>query len=47
MLVQNRQSSAVWGMPRAVAEAGLASAILSPADLARRISARTTSESWT
>jgi two-component system chemotaxis response regulator CheB len=47
MLVQNRQSSAVWGMPRAVAEAGLASAILSPGDLARRISARATGDSWT
>jgi two-component system chemotaxis response regulator CheB len=47
MLVQNRQSSAVWGMPRAVAEAGLASAILSPGDLARRVSARAAGESWT
>ncbi|WP_417819140.1 CheB methylesterase domain-containing protein, partial [Tritonibacter scottomollicae] len=34
ILVQNRETSAVWGMPRAVAEAGLASAILSPEDLA-------------
>lgn len=40
VIVQNQHSSAVWGMPRAVAEAGLASAILSPADLARRVSAR-------
>lgn len=37
ILVQNRDSSAVWGMPRAVAEAGLAAAILSPEELALRI----------
>jgi two-component system chemotaxis response regulator CheB len=46
MLVQDRQSSAVWGMPRAVAEAGLASAVLPPADLARRVSARVMGDSW-
>lgn len=40
VIVQNQHSSAVWGMPRAVAEAGLASAILSPADLARRVATR-------
>ena len=37
MLAQDRHSAAVWGMPRAVAEAGLASALLPPAELARRI----------
>jgi two-component system chemotaxis response regulator CheB len=47
MLVQDRLSSAVWGMPRAVAEAGLASFILPPADLARRIGAHAAGESWT
>jgi two-component system chemotaxis response regulator CheB len=47
MMVQDRQSSAVWGMPRAVAEAGLASAVLQPADLARRVGSRVTGESWT
>jgi two-component system chemotaxis response regulator CheB len=47
MLVQDRQSSAVWGMPRAVAEAGLASAILAPAELARRIGAHGAGDSWT
>jgi two-component system chemotaxis response regulator CheB len=47
MLVQDRLSSAVWGMPRAVAEAGLASFILPPADLARRIGAHAQGESWT
>ncbi|MBA3676176.1 MAG: response regulator [Sphingosinicella sp.] len=40
VIVQDEQSSAVWGMPRAVAEAGLASAILSPAGLAARVTAR-------
>ena len=40
MLAQDRQSAAIWGMPRAVAEAGLASAVLPPAELARRIAAR-------
>lgn len=39
VLVQDEVSSAVWGMPRAVAEAGLASAILSPEKLARRVGA--------
>jgi two-component system chemotaxis response regulator CheB len=40
VIVQDRVSSAVWGMPRAVAEAGLASAVLAPTDLARRIALR-------
>jgi two-component system chemotaxis response regulator CheB len=40
ILAQDRSSSAVWGMPRGVAEAGLASAVLAPVDLARRLSAR-------
>jgi two-component system, chemotaxis family, protein-glutamate methylesterase/glutaminase len=40
MLVQDRASCAVWGMPRVVAEAGLACAMLPPADLARRIAGR-------
>ena len=39
-LVQDEASSAVWGMPRAVAEAGLASAILPPEKLARRVASR-------
>jgi two-component system chemotaxis response regulator CheB len=42
MFAQDRHSAAVWGMPRAVAEAGLASAILPPAELARRIAERAT-----
>ena len=40
VLVQDEASSAVWGMPGSIAGAGLASAILAPADLARRIPAR-------
>ena len=40
MMAQDRQSCAVWGMPRAVAEAGLASAVLPPAELAARIARR-------
>ena len=40
VLAQDEASSAVWGMPRAVAEAGLACAILPPAKIARRIAHR-------
>jgi two-component system chemotaxis response regulator CheB len=40
MLAQDRASAAIWGMPRVVAEAGLASAVLPPADLARRVALR-------
>ncbi len=46
VLVQNQQSSAVWGMPRAVAEAGLASAVLPPSDLARRVAAFAGPSAW-
>ena len=37
MIVQDPASSAIWGMPRAVAEAGLASAVMPPPELARRV----------
>lgn len=40
VLAQDEASSAVWGMPRAVAEAGLVSAVLPPDRLARRILSR-------
>ncbi len=40
VLAQDEATSAVWGMPRAVAEAGLASGIHSPSDIARRIANR-------
>ena len=41
ILAQDAASCAVWGMPRAVLEAGLACAVMSPDKLARRIAART------
>jgi two-component system chemotaxis response regulator CheB len=37
ILVQDRESSAVWGMPGAIAGAGIACCIDSPAALAREI----------
>jgi len=40
VMAQDETSSAIWGMPRAVAEAGLACAILPPEKLARRIATR-------
>ena len=40
MMAQDRQSCAVWGMPRVVVEAGLASIVLAPAELAARVAAR-------
>jgi two-component system chemotaxis response regulator CheB len=46
MLAQDRHSAAIWGMPRGVAEAGLASAVLPPAALARRIAQRAEAVSW-
>jgi two-component system, chemotaxis family, protein-glutamate methylesterase/glutaminase len=46
VLAQDAQSCAVWGMPRAVAEAGLASVVLPPRDLARRIAGRTGENAW-
>ena len=46
MLAQDQLSAAVWGMPRAVAEAGLASAVLPPVELARRIAERAGGRSW-
>jgi two-component system, chemotaxis family, protein-glutamate methylesterase/glutaminase len=38
-LVQDQETCAVWGMPRVVAEAGLASAILPPGELAGCVAA--------
>ena len=40
VMAQDEASSAVWGMPRAVADAGLACAVLPPAKLARRVTSR-------
>ncbi len=41
VITQDEASCAVWGMPRAVFEAGLACAILPPDKIARRIASRT------
>ena len=46
ILAQDQASCAVWGMPRAVLEAGLACAVLPPEKIARRIMARTEEQSW-
>ena len=46
VLAQDQNSSAIWGMPRAVAEAGLASAVLPPRDLARRLTAQLGAGPW-
>ena len=46
ILVQDRESSAVWGMPRAVAEAGLASAVLPPAQIGAMIARSVQGGSW-
>jgi two-component system, chemotaxis family, protein-glutamate methylesterase/glutaminase len=40
ILAQDEASCAVWGMPRAILEAGLACAIMPPDKLARRIGSR-------
>ncbi len=40
VIVQDEASCAVWGMPRSIAEAGLACAVLPPAKIARRVAAR-------
>ena len=41
IVAQDEASSAVWGMPRAVLDAGLACAVLPPDKIARRIASRT------
>ena len=40
VIAQDEASSAVWGMPRSIADAGLACAVLPPAKIARRVAAR-------
>jgi two-component system chemotaxis response regulator CheB len=44
VIAQDEASCAVWGMPRAVLEAGLVSAVLPPDKIARRIASRTEDE---
>jgi two-component system chemotaxis response regulator CheB len=46
ILAQNEASCAVWGMPRAVVDAGLASAVLPPDELAMRIAASLGAAAW-
>lgn len=46
LLAQDRHSAAIWGMPRAVAEAGLVSAVLPPSELGRRIGRHAKGGSW-
>lgn len=46
ILAQDSRTSVVWGMPGAVANAGLASAVLPPARLAQRIALRTGVPLW-
>jgi two-component system chemotaxis response regulator CheB len=46
VIAQDDVSSAVWGMPRSVAEAGLACAVLPPDQIARRIVSRIGESSW-
>lgn len=46
VLAQDQASSAIWGMPRTVVEAGLASAVLPPSDIARRITSRVGDSAW-
>lgn len=41
VIAQDEATCAVWGMPRAILEAGLACAVLPPDKIARRISGRT------
>ena len=45
IIAQDEASCAVWGMPRAILEAGLACAVLPPDKIARRIAARTAESS--
>ena len=41
IFAQDQESAAVWGMPRGVAEAGIAAAVLPPQEIALRIAAST------
>jgi len=46
ILAQDSASSVVWGMPGSVAQAGLASLVLPPEDLARHVCAREAATAW-
>ncbi|MCW3798864.1 chemotaxis-specific protein-glutamate methyltransferase CheB [Sphingomonas sp. BN140010] len=46
ILAQDEATCAVWGMPKAVTDAGLASAVLPPTQIARRVASRAGEQSW-
>lgn len=46
IFAQDAESCAVWGMPRTVAETGLAAAVLPPEQLADRVAAMAGAEAW-
>jgi two-component system chemotaxis response regulator CheB len=46
IIAQNEASCAVWGMPRAVTEAGLTYAVLPPDEIAKRISVDAGAAAW-
>jgi two-component system chemotaxis response regulator CheB len=46
VLAQDETSSAVWGMPKAITDAGLACAVLPPDKIARRVASRAGDDSW-
>ncbi len=46
LLVQDRESSVIWGMPGAIADQGIAHLIAPPCELARRIATRARTFGW-
>ncbi len=46
IFAQNAESCAVWGMPRAVTEMGLASAVLPPEELAEKVLSSAGADAW-
>jgi two-component system, chemotaxis family, protein-glutamate methylesterase/glutaminase len=46
ILAQNEATCAVWGMPRAVVDAGLAAAVLPPEEIAARIAGSVGASAW-
>ena len=46
ILAQDVATSVVWGMPGSVAQAGLASLVMSPEDLARHVCSRAAGAAW-
>jgi len=46
VLAQDEATCAVWGMPKAVTDAGLASAVLPPLQIARRVASRAGDHPW-